>query len=135
MNSVGDMKFSYKQMTKESSELFLKCILMEQSGKKNILTDEDRLPFFSQIVKKRIEVLKLPVEFTEIAIIALNCLVSNPGEAVVLLIDALNKFEGGVVNVSSLVEMYPFGFYDERSFDKYVDDLVKNKKIKWAEIY
>lgn len=126
---LKDAKF--EKMSDEQSKLLITCALAE--GKELKMTDE--LPLLSQIVKKRIEALKLPIKFTDWGLMAINALVRVPGAAVALLIDALTMFENKEVTVSDLCELYPFGFYDEESFEKYIDDFLKPRKVKWAEIY
>jgi hypothetical protein len=59
----------------------------------------------------------------------------RPGSTVALLIDCLNKYEGQTVTCAMLADLYPSGFYDEPTLMKYVDDYLKTRKVKWAEIY
>ena len=91
--------------------------------------------FLAQIINKRIEVMKLPIKFTDHALVAVSAFCDRPGYAVALLVDCLNKYEGQTVDCGMLADLYPMGFYDEPSLMKYVDDYLKPRKVKWAEIY
>jgi hypothetical protein len=62
-------------------------------------------------------------------------LVDRPGSAIILLIDTLNKYEGQIVTIKMLAELYPMGFYDEASLIKVIDEEIKPRKRKWSEIY
>lgn len=125
-----------ESMSKDGAEMFIKCVMAEHAGAKIDLHNGGlEVPFLTQIVLKRIEGLKLPITFTPIAALGINALVNNPGRAVCLLVDALNKHEGETVTMEKLSELYPFGFYTEDSFEKYVDEYLKPRKVKWAEIY
>jgi hypothetical protein len=91
--------------------------------------------FLLQVLQKRLEAMKLPITFSAPAKLAVLALVDTPGMLVGLLIDCLNAYEGGNVTVEKLSELYPRGFYTQKTFEKYVDHLIKPKKVKWAEIY
>lgn len=91
--------------------------------------------FLSNIVRKRIEVLKLPIVFTEYAYMYVDLFVDRPGSAVLFLIDALTKYEGQTVTIKKLAELYPHGFYDEETLVTIIDEELKTGKRKWAEIY
>lgn len=123
-------------MTNAQTQLFVACSLAE--GKGLPLTTEKELPFFSAVVKQRIESMKLPIGFTPHALLAINALADRVGSAVVILIDALTKYEGTVVTTSELADLYPSGFYDEETLTDYIDNYLKPRnptKVKWAEIY
>lgn len=125
-----------ESMSKDGTEIFIKCVMAEQAGAKIDLHDGSlEVPFLTDILLKRIEGLKLPIAFTPIAALGINALVNNPGKAICLLVDALNKYEGETVTMEKLSELYPSGFYTEDSFEKYVDEYLKPRKVKWAEIY
>ena len=51
------------------------------------------------------------------------------------LIDCLNAHEGQTVTTNMLADLYPVGFYDEATMERYCDQFIKPKKVKWAEIY
>lgn len=120
-------------LNKDDAELLVRCILAEKQ-KLDIKEDlSDNV--LAHIVKKRIEVLNLPIKFTNIAYLAVNCFCKNPGHVVALLIDALTKYEGKEVTVEMLCDLYPKGFYTQSEFEDYVDTKLKPKTVKWSEIY
>lgn len=127
----------YKPMSPKQTELFLRATMSEmQDPDKKLGYDENNDAFFlCAIIKKRIEVMKLPIEFTDTALLGICSLVDRPGCAVALLVDCLNAFEGQKVTVSKLASLYPWGFYDEESITRYVDEYLKPRKCRWAEIY
>lgn len=123
----------YEPLSDDASKLLITLLINEQAG--NEPKADAELPFLSAIVAKRISGMKLPITFSPIALLAVNAFVDRPGSAVVLLMDALTKFEGQTVTASSLCDLYPSGFYDEESLTTLIDDVVKPRKCKWAEIY
>lgn len=129
----------YKQLSEESTKLLVSLLFIELEGNeeklKQIEEDSESLSFLSKIVKVRIEGLNLPIKFTTLALIAVNCFCDRAGAAVLLLIDALNKFDGQTVTVQKLCELYPVGFYNEKTFLDIIDKQIKTKKLKWSDIY
>lgn len=122
------------ELDKETFKVFLSMALMEKNN--------DPFPdipstgrFLSNIIRKRIEVLKLPIKFTEYAYMYVDLFVDRPGSAVLLLIDALTKYENQTVDIKKLAELYPNGFYDEQTLVTIIDEELKTGKRKWAEIY
>lgn len=125
---------NYEQLSVDDAKSLLQFMTLENSGVE--VPDEDINEFLlAQILKKRIDVMKLPVKYTNLGLIAANCFAHNPGQAVALLVDFLTKFEGETITVNKLCELYPFGFYTEEAFTDYVDNRLKTRSVKWAEIY
>lgn len=123
-----------RQLTKDESEMLLNCIVIEQQKIKK----PDELPwsFLAQVVQKRMEVMNLPIKFTDPALLSVDAFCTNPGRAVLFLIDCLSKFEGQTVTVDMICkEVYPFGVYTDEEFKKIVDEQLKTRKMKWSEIY
>ena len=119
----------------EACKLYVMLTMAEMKGK-DVPLDDELKSHGTKILEKRIEVLKLPIEFTNNAKIAIDCFtLGNPGKTVALLIDCLTKYEGQKVSVSMLSDVYPFGFYNEETFEDYVDNYLKTNKAKWSEIY
>lgn len=131
--SPTGISLEVQSMDRESTHLFIGAVMAEAQG--GGLKQGASLPPLSEIVQKRIDAFELPIKFTPIALVAIHALVANPGQAICLLIDALNKFEGETIDMDKLAELYPFGFYTKDSFQKYVDEYLKPRKVKWAEIY
>jgi hypothetical protein len=130
---------TFEQLTKTRAELFIKATLLEMTFN-DAGTPEKDLPELGkilgiQILDKRIDVMKLPIKFTAPAKMAVLAYVDSPGKIIALLIDCLTAYEGQTVDVAKLVSLYPDGFYTQECFEKYVEELIKPKKIKWAEIY
>jgi hypothetical protein len=139
----------YQPLSKENCVLLLKLTLAEMSAKEEEVSSklEDigkELPFLSQIVQKRIEVLKLPIKFTPLALLAINCFADRPGAAVLFLIDALNKFkfedkpgsENPVVTVEMIcTELYPLGFYTGDAMADRIDNEIIAKKDRFSYVY
>lgn len=123
-----------RPLSEEQAKLFLGCLISESRGVGMALSEAEWL-FLSQIVRKRIEVMKLPIKFTDQALLAINALTDIPGGAVVIIVDALTRHEGETITVDKLAELYPFGFYDEGTFTDYVDNHLKPHRVKWAEVY
>lgn len=121
-------------MDQKRSELFVMAVMAEmqqQALKKEVLENL----FEVQILNKRIEVYKLPIQFNDYAKMSLTAFCNTPGALIALLIDCLNKYEGQTVTCSMLADLYPMGFYDEPSLTKYIDEYLKTRKVKWSEIY
>jgi len=103
--------------------------------KENFEKEIDKL-FPIQIFNKRIEVFNLPIKFTGKAkLLSLVYTEGNPGKMMALLIDCLQKYDGEVIDIDKLVEIYPEGFYTQESFIDYVDNYIKTRKVAWSEIY
>lgn len=123
-------------LSKQSNLLFTQCNILEKTkpleglNKKN-----EELPFLSEIVYRRIKTLNLPISLTKGAYLAISAFCSNPGEAVVLLIDCLTHYEGELVTTDKLLKLYPWGFYSPAVFQHIVDNYLKPRKVKWAEVY
>jgi hypothetical protein len=129
---------TYQKMSEIQSRMFLAATMTEMGDSEAHSTlnlEESDALFLSAIVQKRIDVMKLPIKFSGMALVGLNSLVDRPGSAVVLLIDCLNAFEGQTVTMSKLASLYPWGFYDKPTMIRYIDDYMKPRKCKWAEIY
>jgi hypothetical protein len=124
----------YAPLSRQDAETLLQLGMLERQG--YVVPDEDLENFLlAQIVKRRIDVMNLPVKYTNLGLAAIGCFAHNPGQAVALLVDFLTKYENGTITVENLCELYPFGFYNEDSFTDYVDNKLKTRSVKWAEIY
>lgn len=122
------------ELDKETFKVLFTMALMEKEQKPfPDIPKEGR--FLSNIIRKRVEVLKLPISFTEYAYMYIDLFVDRPGSAVLLLMDALEKYENQTVDIKKLAELYPDGFYDEETLIKIIDEEIKTGKRKWAEIY
>lgn len=129
------MKLKYKELSSANTKIFIHLTLLTGDDVPNY-DDIYKLSIASQIVDKRINAFGLPIKFTKAALLSISIFVDIPGEAIVFLIDALNKFENKTVTVQMIAtELYPYGFYDQESFEWYVENKIKTKEIKWAEIY
>jgi hypothetical protein len=122
----------YVPMSEIRSKLYLIGCLTDHEKKPSPNIDEQ---FLIQILNKRIEVLKLPISFSDGAKNCILALTDRPGSVMALLVDCLNNFEGQTVTSKELADLYPMGFYDEETMLRYIDEYLKPRKIKWAEIY
>jgi hypothetical protein len=136
VSDTAKFKPRFKPLTDEGMKILAKTMFAEAEGAPvNLKETDPDYPVLLKILDKRIEVLKLPISFNLYAKIGMLALLDGPGALVTLLIDALNKFEGKEVTVQMLCDLYPFGFYDDKSFEDYVDNYLKTRKVKWSEIY
>ena len=124
-------------LTEKAAEIFMVLTFADQKDKQEeFKIPEEELPFTCRIVQKRIEALKLPITFSKTALFAVDLFaMGNPGRAVALLVDCLTKYEGLNIGMKELTELYPWGFYNTETFEDYVDNYLKPRKLKWAEIY
>jgi hypothetical protein len=137
MNENKELPFTptFKPLSKMQMTDLMKMALLEQKGSTTPEepTVEDGTAWV--IIWKRITVMELPIKFTSLAKWATLLFIDRPGAAVLFLIDCLNKYEGQEVTVRMLCELYPYGFYDEESMIKIIDEEIKTHKMKWSQIY
>ena len=125
------LKPTYTPLDLERSKLLLLAVMNEEQ-----LEGKEPPPhFFTDVIDRRVEELKLPISFTNGARIAILSLIDRVEAAVVLLVDCLNAYEGRRVTVRMLADLYPTGFYDEETFIRYIDGYMKPRKTRWSEIY
>ena len=132
---MTETKQKYQPLTKDRTEMFLKCVLLEHKDKEWTPPTDEKWPALSRIVQLRINVMKLPISFTSAALMSVNCLCDRPGAAVLLLIDALDKYEGQKVDMKMMADLYPIGFYTEEAFIERIDKEIKEGKGKWDYVY
>lgn len=128
-----DFRPRYEQLSQEQSKLLFMIIMAD--AEKMPPPPEHEYDLLMQILKKRIDVLELPVQLDGWALAALTLIATNPGRAVVALIDCLDKFEGKVTVEDITMRLYPMGFYDEESLTYIVDNIHKKNLAKWSGIY
>jgi hypothetical protein len=128
-----------KQISDSRARMLLSATLAEAVGAEDPEVqkglEELNEEFLIQILDRRIEVMKLPISFSPAAKLAILALIDRPGSVVVLLIDCLNAYEKLKVTVPLLVELYPEGFYDEPTLERYVEGYMKPRKVKWSDVY
>jgi hypothetical protein len=140
-----DLNPKYVPMNETQSELFVMACMAEAMHQPLPPEQEKKLDeqFFIAVILKRIEAFNLPIKFSAPAKMAILGLVDRVGSAVILLIDCLNAYEGQTVNTGMLANLYPMGFYDEDTRDRYVDEYLKPRdrpdlkhpRVKWSEVY
>ena len=139
-----DLHPTYRSLTEKESELLrvARC-----ASRSQISEDDQRLLFpgidgytLIDIIERRIHAHNLPIKFTVAAKVAVMAYVRIPGEAVLLLIDCLNGHPMGyryhghrLVDVDFLENVYPWGFYDEATFTRYIRSHVHN--LDWGRLY
>ena len=126
-----------QNMTPEKAVFMFDCIALAHQYKDFTIVDkiEAELPWPALAVRKRIEVMKLPISFTSTALFSFAAFTGVVGGYITILIDCLNKFEDKIVTLDDLIDLYPNGWYTEESFGYYVDNHLKKKTFKWAEVY
>lgn len=122
-----------KPLTYEQAKLLAVAAMLEVQKAESVPSVED--VDLIKILDKRLEAMKLPIHFTGPAKVAVLSLCSVAGEVVVLLIDCLNAYENKTVSPTDIANIYPEGFYDRESFERYVENYIKPKKVKWAGVY
>lgn len=127
----------YKPLDQEEVGMMM-IILNVEINWKNIKLPEKELPLASKIVKKRIDVMKLPLKYNTTGITSVSLFVDRAGFAVLFLIDCLNiliplNLDMTCKNICMYV--YPHGFYTDESAINIIDEFIKTRKIKYAEIY
>ena len=132
------IELEVQPLSQKQSKTLLECTLAELAcaqNKKPIPFTKDDLPWEPRAVDKRIEAFNLPIKFTPLALLSFTAFATNIGGAITILIDCLGKFEGQEVTVEKLCDLYPYGWYTEESFAKYVDEYLKPQKFEWAKVY
>lgn len=124
---------TYQRMNEDQSKIFVVGTLQEAQEDKEM--PEVKASFLIQVLLKRVEVLALPISFTNGALTCILALVDRPGALVILLIDCLNAYEGKRVSAADLADLYPFGFYDMKTLQRYIDTMKGGSGIKWAQLY
>lgn len=130
------------RMSEGAAKEYVMAVMLESQEDKALTMEELRAEnvFAVEVIMKRIEGMALPIQFTPEGLIGAYALSENiPGRAIVLLMDCLTKYEGKTVNASMLADLYPFGFYSEETFTRYVEEYLKDKdmrpRVRWACIY
>lgn len=129
--AVG-FKPEFQALSDPRQSLLIQAEIDHSDGMQALGLDEE---FLIKILNKRIEVMKLPISFGPAGKLAALAHVDRAGAMVVLLIDCLNAFEGKEVTPGMLIDLYGGSFYTEASFIDYIDNFMKPKKVKWAEVY
>lgn len=125
----------YSEMSREQSELLMSVIFSSMKCDEVDIPEEEK-PHPIKMIEKRIEVIKLPITLKPSAKLAILILTDgNPGKMNAALIDCLIRFENKEVSVGEICELYPMGFYSDKSALEYIDNYLKTKKTKWSEIY
>jgi hypothetical protein len=124
---------TYAPLSKTKADFFAAAVVLSCAPPQPL--EDIEKSFLIQVLNKRIEVIKLPISFTPTAKMGILAFVDRAGYLVTLLIDCLNAFEGKKVDIEMLAALYPVGFYDEPTLDRYIDGFLKPRRVKWAEIY
>lgn len=127
-----------KPLTKASSEVFFKAVILENMGKRIDLkrVDEKDMTSTMKLILKRIEHFKLPINFTVEGMIAVEAIAGGvPGKIVVVMIDCLDRYKDKLVTAKMVGDLYPWGFYNDHIFAEYLDSYIKENKVEWAHIY
>lgn len=128
---------TYKPMDQSQTELFIAATFTEITGKSvsEVTTKAIEGQGLIRILDLRIEAFKLPITFTLPGKMAALALVSVAGAMVILLIDCLNAFEGKAVGAGELANLYPDGFYDLETLERYANEYMRPRRVKWSDVY
>ena len=105
------------------------------------LEDEVNKDFLCQIIKKRIEVFKIPIRFNLFSFTLLTLISENPARIIVTLIDLLNRFEltndspVEDISVMDVLLLYNARKYSQSYFDYLVEKIQSEPKKGWNRIY
>lgn len=130
-------------MGDKAAELFVLCATNEAANINGCFAEsastipDDKLNFVMKVARLRIEGMKLPIEFTKTGFLAATALSEgNVGRMVTILIDCLTEYEGDrKITADKLAKLYPMGMYSNTAFEDYIDNYLKPRKVKWAEVY
>lgn len=110
-------------LDKQQAMIFIQLTMVDVDKKSRLPYQDDPLAqslfsenegiFPLEVVKRRIEVMKLPITFTTSALIAFTLLPDRVGGVVTMLIDLLMNFENKLVSMEEIALTYPSGFYSE----------------------
>jgi len=121
----------WKQLTEDQSKMLMTLLMADKDMPDDMIAED----FLCNVVKKRIEACKLPIEYDNIGLAYLSILCEgNPGRAVISLIDLLNK-EVPKITVQSMVDVYPDGHYSNEALEERIDTLKEKKDGKWDYLY
>ena len=125
-----------------SARLFIQLSMMEATEGASVCSFEEiknvfgsEMPFPIGVVVKRVEALKLPIQFTKAAWIAFSIFPDRVGGVVLMLIDLLNEYEDKLVSFADIIEMYPYGFYTEKAMMDRIENHVKKGEFKYSFVY
>lgn len=147
-----------KPLSREQSMMLATMLLSDQFSK-DVIENEDQflslqtekvrenmdLLFFPCAIQKRIDYMKLPIRFTNEALIAVLAMCDRIGAAIMLLVDCLDEFTPKVdyvtlkdmprdayhiVSLQDLIDMYPWGFYDfdDSAFQDFMETKIKRNR-------
>jgi len=100
--SLPVYKGKTEPLDKVACEHLVKLVMGTADAKTEKLekAHKDDYPFTSRVVESRVEAMKLPIKFTDAALLAVDIFAKgNPGNAVLFLIDSLNHYEGKTVTL------------------------------------
>lgn len=128
-------------MSEEAAKNYIYATLNEFQSKDkgtvyldSILEEESIFPF--KVLQTRIDKGKLPIRFTLMgALAAVSLADGNIGKVVTILIDCLTVYKDQDITASKISELYPWGFYNEETFEDYVDNYLKERKCEWSYLY
>lgn len=133
-----------RRLSDAGCKLFIMASMAQAEGKDEVAPGEpgglvaslaDIFPV--QVILKRVEVMKLPIQFTFTGLLGITALTTSPGEVVLALIECLNAYEGKQVSIREIADLYPWGFYNQDKFEAKVKELVEDPdtRCKWAGVW
>jgi len=89
-------------------------------------------------IRECIQAQSLPIDFSPWAFIAAgHVYVRTWEDAAVLLVDCLHRLRpyNNVVQLEHLEDLYPNGFFDQMTVNKYIDDYMVPGLVPFGEVY
>lgn len=134
---VKNLRLDVSTTSRLDEEQFKLLIMLSQLNNTHEALIEEAFDFPYKLIKKRLEVIKKPIEMTPRAIGALAVLTNGvPGRLVMSIIDALNNpTKDNKWDLQDICNLYPNGFYSDKTFENIVDNYLKTKELPNSDIY
>jgi hypothetical protein len=127
----------YQEMDEDMMYVFMSLFQIEK-GYPDFKIPKKQIPPEAAILKQRIDVLDLPLKYTEPALVVLAGLAGRIGFCILALIDCLNilvplKKDLTVENIG--MHVYPNGFYTNECASEIINKYMKTKIADNSNIY
>ena len=139
------MDLLFEPLSTEETEMLASLIMADKYDRERTLESKEvetflRTDFPTQVIKKRIEAMKLPISFSNSAYLATPIFAKVTGAVVILLIDCLmvygeSRKDNPITIEDICTRIYPWGKYSPEALEKRIDDIKANPKKDWNYIY
>ncbi len=135
----SDSQKNMQNMTPEQTQLYFYLTMADvdpANWKPFEPKDGVKLPFYADVLWRRIQGMELPITVTTAVLFAPQALCDRVAGAVVYLVDLLQRFEGRpLITMKDVADLYPWGFYKEEVLHSIVDDYMKARVHPWSPVY